>query len=313
MTLTTKSCEMCRFFERQHCAFYYERQLCDKLLMAYLFNHPFVWLSSQYILLQNFMSHNYVPNLQVSDCHIHQVHFSFCHQMNERHQLSRPPHLPRMPGTQLTTSQVDGDADAQGDRLRPAAKVAMPHVRPGVVSADQDEHKFRNPTPKVGLPHVQTGVVASSQGQGDHLRNLNPKVGLPHVQAGIVASNQEQGDHLQNPNPKVGLPHVQAGVVASSQGDQAITNGNGAPSVRHSVPSLHPAPRLGLPHASGVTVSQTLPPGTKPPATGFDYNSKTASLDRSKDPTPPPVPAKPDKKRHSVLGIFKKSKKDKEK
>ena len=261
--------------------------------------------------------------------------------MNERHQLSRPPHLPRMPGTQLTTSQVDGDADAQGDRLRPAAKVAMPHVRPGVVSANQDEHKLKNLTPKVGLPHVQTGVVASSQeqdhlrnlnpkvglphvqagvvassqgqGQGDHLRNPNPKVGLPHVQAGVVSSSQEQVDHLRNPNPEVGLPHVQAGVVASSQGDQAITNGNGAPSVRHSVPSLHPAPRLGLPHAFGVTVSQTLPPGTKPPATGFDYNSKTASLDRSKDPTPPPVPAKPDKKRHSVLGIFKKSKKDKEK
>ena len=207
--------------------------------------------------------------------------------MNERHQLSRPPHLPRIPGTQLSTSQVDGDTGGQGDRLRPAAKVGMPHMRPGVVSANQDGHQLRNPTPKVGLPHVQTGVVASSQEQGDRLP--------------------------RNPNSKVCLPHVQAGVVASSQGDQAITNGNGAPSVRHSVPSLHPAPRLGMPHASGVTVSQTLPPGTKPPATGFDYNSKTASLDRSKDPTPPPVPAKPDKKRHSVLGIFKKSKKDKEK
>ena len=147
---------------------------------------------------------------------------------------------------------------------------------------------------------------------------------LPHMSAGSQLGGRQpdreadrQDGRLRQTPPRVGLPHVQSGVVSArhdGQGDQAITNGNGAPSnVRHSVPSLHPAPRLGLPHVSSVTVSQTLPPGTKSPSAGIDYNSKTASLDRSKDTTPPPIPAKPDKKRHSVLGIFKKSKKDKEK
>ena len=171
-----------------------------------------------------------------------------------------------------------------------------------------NDHDQANRPPH--LPHMSRGQVAGSQAdrQHDHFRNTTPKVGMPHMSQGVIGGRQ--GDQLRNPAPEVSLPHVQTSGLAS---DQTINNGNDVPNVRHSVPSLHPTPKLGLPHVSGVTVSQTLPPGSKPPMSGLDYNNKTASLDRSKDAAPPPVSAKPDKKRHSVLGIFKKAKKDKEK
>ncbi len=108
--------------------------------------------------------------------------------------------------------------------------------------------------------------------------------------------------------------------VPGAHGEHVQINGNGTPAAynaaaRHSMPSLHPAPQLNM--AGGMQrfstpqpqghVSQTLPPGAKPPT---EYDNKVASLDRSSKP--PVMPPKHDKKRHSVLGIFKKSKKDKE-
>ncbi len=162
------------------------------------------------------------------------------------------------------------------------------------------------------LPHMPGGPMARPADQ-DRYRGPPPaRVGLPHGAPAVPISRQTDagGDQPKHPSPpRVGLPHGPPGVVASGRGDQAMTNGDGAPnSQRHSVPSLHPAPRLGLPH---VSAAQTLPHGAKPPTASADFISKTTSLDR-KDAAPPVAP-KSDKKRHSVLGIFKKSKKEKEK
>lgn len=195
--------------------------------------------------------------------------------MNDNHQPNRPPHLLHMPSGPMPGAPNDQQVGPAGgdNRLRTTST-----------------------PPRVGLPHAGPRVLSGAQ-YGEAPRDSAPPRG--------------------GASARVGLPHVAPGVLASSasrpgEDTTAITNGNGAPPpVRHSVPSLHPAPKLGLPHVSGVAVSQTLPQGVKPPNAGGDYNSKTASLDRNKDPTPPPIAPKPDKKRHSVLGIFKKSKKEK--
>ena len=109
----------------------------------------------------------------------------------------------------------------------------------------------------------------------DHQSSRPPH--LPHMSTGSQLAGRQADDEadrpdgrFRQPEPRVGLPHVQPGVVSSrqdsrGQGDQAITNGsNGAPSsVRHSVPSLHPAPKLGLPHVSGVTVVANVTSGNE--------------------------------------------------